>query len=33
MGINMASKGVRNVLVFLQNDFPDMNVIGISGSG
>ena len=32
MGMNMVSKGVQNVLEFLQNDFPDMNVIGISGN-
>lgn len=31
MGMNMVSKGVQNVLEFLQNDFPDMDVIGISG--
>lgn len=31
MGMNMISKGVQNVLDFLQNDFPDMDVIGISG--
>jgi hypothetical protein len=27
----MVSKGVQNVLDFLQIDFPDMEVIGISG--
>ncbi|KAK6160876.1 hypothetical protein DH2020_004257 [Rehmannia glutinosa] len=32
MGMNMVSKGVQNVLDFLQNDFPDMDVIGISVS-
>ncbi|RVX12328.1 3-hydroxy-3-methylglutaryl-coenzyme A reductase [Vitis vinifera] len=32
MGMNMISKGVQNVLDFLQNDFPDMDVIGISGN-
>lgn len=32
MGMNMVSKGVQNVLDFLQNDFPDMDVIGISGT-
>ncbi|KAL2348721.1 hypothetical protein Fmac_002721 [Flemingia macrophylla] len=32
MGMNMVSKGVQNVLAFLQNDFPDMDVIGISGN-
>lgn len=31
MGMNMVSKGVQNVLEFLQSDFPDMDVIGISG--
>lgn len=32
MGMNMVSKGVQNVLEFLQTDFPDMDVIGISGN-
>ncbi|KAK2988180.1 hypothetical protein RJ640_020662, partial [Escallonia rubra] len=32
MGMNMVSKGVQNVLDFLENDFPDMDVIGISGN-
>ncbi|CAA3030155.1 3-hydroxy-3-methylglutaryl coenzyme A reductase [Olea europaea subsp. europaea] len=32
MGMNMVSKGVQNVLDYLENDFPDMDVIGISGS-
>ncbi|GAB4852993.1 3-hydroxy-3-methylglutaryl-coenzyme A reductase [Ancistrocladus abbreviatus] len=32
MGMNMVSKGVQNVLDFLRNDFPDMDVIGISGN-
>ncbi|KAJ6773349.1 3-HYDROXY-3-METHYLGLUTARYL COENZYME A REDUCTASE [Salix purpurea] len=32
MGMNMVSKGVQNVLDFLQNDFPDMEVIGLSGN-
>ncbi|KAM7253069.1 hypothetical protein ACFE04_025687 [Oxalis oulophora] len=32
MGMNMVSKGVQNVLDFLQNDFPDIEVIGISGN-
>ncbi|XP_051126643.1 3-hydroxy-3-methylglutaryl coenzyme A reductase 1-like [Andrographis paniculata] len=32
MGMNMVSKGVQNVLGFLQTDFPDMEVIGISGN-
>ena len=31
MGMNMVSKGVQNVLVYLQDDFPDMEVISISG--
>ncbi|XP_076889897.1 3-hydroxy-3-methylglutaryl coenzyme A reductase 1-like [Bidens hawaiensis] len=32
MGMNMVSKGVQNVLDFLRIDFPDMDVIGISGN-
>ncbi|KAK7360372.1 hypothetical protein VNO77_02361 [Canavalia gladiata] len=32
MGMNMVSKGVQNVLDFLQDDFSDMDVIGISGN-
>nr|AEM42971.1 HMG-CoA reductase [Siraitia grosvenorii] len=32
MGMNMVSKGVQNVLDFLQHDFSDMEVIGISGN-
>nr|XP_043630822.1 3-hydroxy-3-methylglutaryl coenzyme A reductase 1-like [Erigeron canadensis] len=32
MGMNMVSKGVQNVLDFLQVDFPDMDMIGISGN-
>ncbi|KAM0066507.1 putative hydroxymethylglutaryl-CoA reductase (NADPH) [Helianthus debilis subsp. tardiflorus] len=32
MGINMVSKGVQNVLDYLQLDFPDMDVLGISGN-
>jgi hydroxymethylglutaryl-CoA reductase len=32
MGMNMISKGVQNVLDYLQDDFPDMDVISISGS-
>ncbi|KAI4327875.1 hypothetical protein L6164_020286 [Bauhinia variegata] len=32
MGMNMVSKGVQNVLDFLQTDFPDMDVIGLSGN-
>lgn len=31
MGMNMVSKGVQNVLDFLLNEFPDIDVIGISG--
>lgn len=31
MGMNMVSKGVQNVLDFLQHDFSDMEIIGISG--
>ncbi|KAK4338795.1 hypothetical protein RND71_040257 [Anisodus tanguticus] len=32
MGMNMVSKGVQNVLDFLQDEFPDMEVGGISGN-
>lgn len=32
MGMNMVSKGVQYVLDYLQNIFPDMDVIGISGN-
>ncbi|XXG46318.1 hypothetical protein AAC387_Pa02g1191 [Persea americana] len=32
MGMNMVSKGVQNVLDFLRNDFPDMDIISISGN-
>lgn len=32
MGMNMVSKGVQNVLDFLQTDYPDMDVMGISGN-
>nr|ACE80254.1 3-hydroxy-3-methylglutaryl coenzyme A reductase 2 [Pyrus pyrifolia] len=32
MGMNMVSKGAQNVLDLLQIDFPDMDVIGISGN-
>ncbi|XP_009785805.1 3-hydroxy-3-methylglutaryl coenzyme A reductase 1-like [Nicotiana sylvestris] len=32
MGMNMVSKGVQNVLEFLQDEFPDMDVVGISGN-
>ncbi|KAJ1256867.1 hypothetical protein BS78_K281300 [Paspalum vaginatum] len=31
IGMNMASKGVQNMLDYLRDDFPDMEVIGISG--
>ena len=31
MGMNMVSKGVEKVLKYLQRDYPDMDVIGISG--
>ncbi|KAJ6809453.1 3-hydroxy-3-methylglutaryl-coenzyme A reductase 3-like [Iris pallida] len=32
MGMNMVSKGVQNVLDYLQEDFPDIDVISISGN-
>ncbi|KAE8679433.1 3-hydroxy-3-methylglutaryl-coenzyme A reductase 1 [Hibiscus syriacus] len=32
MGMNMVSKGVENVLKYLKSDYPDMDVIGISGN-
>ncbi|XP_010932149.3 LOW QUALITY PROTEIN: 3-hydroxy-3-methylglutaryl-coenzyme A reductase 3 [Elaeis guineensis] len=32
MGMNMVSKGVQNVLDYLQGDFPDMDMISISGN-
>ncbi|KAE8684881.1 3-hydroxy-3-methylglutaryl-coenzyme A reductase 1 [Hibiscus syriacus] len=32
MGMNMVSKGVENILKYLQSDYPDMDVIGISGN-
>nr|AIX10146.1 hydroxymethylglutaryl-CoA reductase [Dioscorea composita] len=32
MGMNMVSKGVQNVLEYLQDDFPDMEVVSISGN-
>ncbi|KAF3794475.1 3-hydroxy-3-methylglutaryl-coenzyme A reductase 1 [Nymphaea thermarum] len=32
MGMNMVSKGVQNVLDFLRNDFPDMDIISLSGN-
>ncbi|KAL3630003.1 3-hydroxy-3-methylglutaryl-coenzyme A (HMG-CoA) reductase isozyme [Castilleja foliolosa] len=32
MGMNMVSKGVQNVMDFLTDQFPDMDVIGISGN-
>ncbi|CAN6976451.1 unnamed protein product [Brassica oleracea var. botrytis] len=31
MGMNMVTKGVHNVIEFLSDDSPDMDVIGISG--
>jgi hydroxymethylglutaryl-CoA reductase (NADPH) len=31
MGMNMVSKGVENVLGYLQTDFPDMDIISLSG--
>ncbi|CAF1699034.1 unnamed protein product [Brassica napus] len=30
MGMNMVTKGVHNVIEFLSDDSPDMDVIGIS---
>lgn len=32
MGMNMISKGVQNILEYLQSYFPDMDVISISGN-
>nr|ARK19655.1 3-hydroxy-3-methylglutaryl coenzyme A reductase [Achyranthes bidentata] len=32
MGMNMASKAVEQVLSFLQDEFPDMDAIGVSGN-
>nr|Q00583.1 RecName: Full=3-hydroxy-3-methylglutaryl-coenzyme A reductase 3; Short=HMG-CoA reductase 3 [Hevea brasiliensis]AAA33360.1 3-hydroxy-3-methylglutaryl-coenzyme A reductase [Hevea brasiliensis] len=32
MGMNMVSKAVQNVIDYLQNDFPDMDVIGLTGN-
>nr|AZM65457.1 3-hydroxy-3-methylglutaryl coenzyme A reductase 1 [Ginkgo biloba] len=32
MGMNMVSKGVQNVLDYLQDEFPDMDVISVSGN-
>ncbi|KAK7309428.1 hypothetical protein RJT34_06146 [Clitoria ternatea] len=32
MGMNMVSKGVQNVLSVLEREFPDMDVMGISGN-
>ncbi|KAL8229475.1 hypothetical protein R6Q57_014375, partial [Mikania cordata] len=32
MGMNMVSKGVQNVLDYLQLHFPDMDILGISGN-
>nr|VDD14214.1 unnamed protein product [Brassica oleracea] len=31
MGMDMVTKGVHNVIEFLSDDSPDMDVIGISG--
>ena len=31
MGMNMISKGVQNVLHYLEELFPDMEVLSISG--
>ncbi|XBH92960.1 hypothetical protein VPH35_083981 [Triticum aestivum] len=32
MGMNMISKGVQHVLDYLEEDFPDMDVVSISGN-
>ncbi|CAN6815641.1 unnamed protein product [Brassica oleracea] len=32
MGMNMVTKGVHTVIEYLAYDFPDMDVIGISGN-
>lgn len=32
MGMNMVSKGVQNVLEYLQHVFPDMDVVSVSGN-
>jgi hydroxymethylglutaryl-CoA reductase (NADPH) len=32
MGMNMVSKGVQNVLDYLQTTFSDMDVISVSGN-
>eukprot|EP00250_Pteridium_aquilinum_P002540 c12761_g1_i1 orf=482-2194(-) len=32
MGMNMVSKGVQNVLEYLQHVFPDMDVVSLSGN-
>ncbi|CAL5019184.1 unnamed protein product [Urochloa decumbens] len=32
MGMNMVSKGVENVLGYLRTDFPDMDLISLSGN-
>ncbi|KAG9129530.1 hypothetical protein Leryth_013111 [Lithospermum erythrorhizon] len=32
MGMNMVSKGTQHVIEFLEKEFPDMDVIGISGN-
>ncbi|CAN6863936.1 unnamed protein product [Brassica oleracea] len=31
MGMDLVTKGVHNVIEFISDDFPDMDVIGISG--
>ena len=31
MGMNMISKGIQNVLDYLQDCYPDMEVISVSG--
>jgi len=31
MGMNLVSKGVENVLGYLQTDFSDMDIISLSG--
>lgn len=32
MGMSMVSKGVENVLAYLRNEYPDMDIISISGN-
>jgi hydroxymethylglutaryl-CoA reductase (NADPH) len=32
MGMNMVSKGVQNVLEYLQELFPDMEIVSLSGT-